>query len=177
MQVQNLTPTLAPHRLENSTHAKISTVHFLQVGNAVSITSDELTTSITLLEQRLGLDRTEVTEVQLALHRTLRQETLQFRLNKAAQHEREEGLELPPTSSWVLRKEEGILRREPILQEERLLRQLERLELKRRVELLLKDRDLYPLVGNRGSLPKDDRTSSITTLELLPGSTLVVNNF
>ena len=55
--------------------------------------------------------------------------------------------------------------------------QRERLEQQQLVELLLKDRDLYLLDGNKGSLLKEDLTLLITTLERLLGSTLVVNNF
>lgn len=55
--------------------------------------------------------------------------------------------------------------------------QRERLEQQQLVELLLKDRVLYLLDGNKGSLLKEDLTLLITTLERLLGSTLVDNNF
>jgi len=101
MPVPNLTPDQTLLRLANSTLAKINTVLYLQDGNDESITSEEPTTSTTLLVRQLGLDRTEVLE-QLRL---LQLETLPLR-PRAVPLELEEELVQRQTSSWVLLKEE-----------------------------------------------------------------------
>ena len=101
MLVPNLTPDQALLRLANSTLAKINTDLYLQDGNDESITSEEPTTSTTLLVRQLGLDRTEVLE-QLRL---LQLETLPLR-PRAVPLELEEELVQRQTSSWVLLKEE-----------------------------------------------------------------------